>query len=470
MSRSGRRVGRYGTRARAGVAVVGIAGLCLATLPPAGATEGASAPLATRGDAPIDQQVSQADDDLASASKAVNAARDALAKVAAQLPGAQAKLAAANAALAGATGAKQRAQAAAAAAEAAVTAANAQVAAVQVEVGALRVRISAMARQAYISGGGFAELQILLTSTDPAAFGDALEAIRRNARGNNDALTAAAQARVRLAARLAEAQRLQSTAQQERDRALREAAAADAVAVGASSAQQEVASLISARSAAVSTARAHRHAVKKMYDALRAEQRRIAREAAEAARRQREEAAKHNGSAGSGHSGGSAGGSAGGNSGGNDGGSSGGAPGNGSGGLSWPIPGASANGYTGWRIHPVYGYHSCHTGDDISSGSGTPIHAAADGTVVSVESGGPYGNHTLISHANGLATMYAHQSRIIVSRGQHVTVGQVIGYVGSTGWTTGAHLHFEVHVNGVPYEPMGWFGGGSKHRVSCWSG
>lgn len=467
MSRSARRVGRYGTHARASVAAIGVAGLCLATLPPAGAIEVASAPFASRGDAPIDQQVSQADDDLASASKAVNAARDALAKVAAQLPGAQAKLAAANAALAGATGAKQRAQAAAVAAQAAVTAANAQVAAVQVEVDSLRVRISAMARQAYISGGGFAELQILLTSTDPAAFGDALQAIRRNARGNNDALTAAAEARVRLAARLAEAQRLQSTAQQERDRSLREAAAADAVAVGASAAQQEVASLISARSAAVSTARAHRRAVKKMYDALRAEQRRIAREAAEAARRQREEAAKHNGPGGdSGHPGGATGG----HSGGNDGGSSGGAPGNGSGELSWPIPGASANGYTGWRIHPVYGYHSCHTGDDISSGSGTPIHAAADGTVVSVESGGPYGNHTLISHANGLATMYAHQSRIIVSRGQHVTVGQVIGYVGSTGWTTGAHLHFEVHVNGVPYEPMGWFGGGSKHPVSCWSG
>ncbi len=460
MSRPGPREGRYRSRARASVAAVGVAGLCLATLPPAGATEGAAARAGNRADAPIDQQVNQADDDLASASKAVNAARDALAKVAAQLPGAQAKLAAANAALAAATGTKQRAQAAAVAADAAVAAANAQVAAVQVEVDALKVRISAMARRAYISGGGFAELQILLTSSDPAAFGDALQAIRRNARGNNDALAAAAEARIRLAARLTEVQQLRVAAENERDRALREAAAADAVAVGASAAQQEVASLISTRTAAVATARAHRRAVKRMYDALRAEQRRIAREAAEAARRQREEASKNHGSPG---------GSSGGNSGGSNDGSPGGAPGNGSGELSWPIPGAHANGYTGWRIHPVYGYHSCHTGDDISSGSGTPIHAAAAGTVVSVDSGGPYGNHTLIAHANGVATMYAHQSRIIVSRGQRVAVGQVIGYVGSTGWTTGAHLHFEVHVNGVPYEPMGWFGGGSKHRVSCWS-
>lgn len=453
------RVGLRGRRTSATLAALGVAGLCLSTLPPAAALDRA----ASRAGNPIDQKVDDAGDDLASASKAVNAARDALAKVAAQLPGAQAKLAAANAALAGATSAKQRAQAAAQAAEAAVTAASAQVAAVQAEIAALVVRISAMARQAYITGGGFAELQILLSSSDPAAFGDALQAIRRRARGNNDALVTAAEARQRLALKLAEVQGLRSAAEQERDRAVREARAADAVAVGAASAQQEVTGLIAERTGAVGKARAHRRAVRRMYDALRAEQRRIAREAAEAARRQREEAAKHKGSPGSA-------GSSGGATGGTSGGSTGVGLGDGSGELSWPIPGARSGGTTGWRVHPVYGYRSCHTGADISAGSGTAIRVAAAGTVVSVASGGPYGNHTLVAHANGLATMYAHQSRIIVSRGKQVGAGQVIGYVGSTGYSTGPHLHFEVHVNGVPYEPMGWFGGGSKHRVSCWSG
>ncbi|MEI8084222.1 MAG: M23 family metallopeptidase, partial [Actinomycetes bacterium] len=114
-------------------------------------------------------------------------------------------------------------------------------------------------------------------------------------------------------------------------------------------------------------------------------------------------------------------------------------------------------------------YRSCHTGDDIGAPSGTPIRAAASGTVVSTDSGGAYGNNTLISHGGGLATMYAHQSRFAVRPGQKVTQGQIIGYVGSTGWSTGPHLHFEVHVNGIPYEPMGWFGD-SRYPVVCWTG
>ncbi len=65
-----------------------------------------------------------------------------------------------------------------------------------------------------------------------------------------------------------------------------------------------------------------------------------------------------------------------------------------------------------------------------------------------------------------MSTMYAHQSRFGVTKGQQVTRGQTIGYVGSTGYSTGPHLHFEVHINGIPWEPMGWFGE-SKHRVTC---
>ena len=138
-----------------------------------------------------------------------------------------------------------------------------------------------------------------------------------------------------------------------------------------------------------------------------------------------------------------------------------------SGALQWPIPGAGLSGGVGWRVHPVYGYRSCHTGVDIRAGAGTPIHAAAAGVVASVVDGGAYGLHTILSHSGGLATMYAHQSRTAVRAGQRVAAGQVIGYVGSTGWATGPHLHFEVHVNGVPYDPRGWFGA-PRRPVPCY--
>ncbi len=88
---------------------------------------------------------------------------------------------------------------------------------------------------------------------------------------------------------------------------------------------------------------------------------------------------------------------------------------------------------------------------------GTPIKAAGTGVVISAGfNGGGYGNMTLINHGDGLSTLYGHQSSIIVSVGQSVTQGQVIGYVGSTGKSTGCHLHFEVRVSGTPVDPSGY--------------
>jgi murein DD-endopeptidase MepM/ murein hydrolase activator NlpD len=95
-----------------------------------------------------------------------------------------------------------------------------------------------------------------------------------------------------------------------------------------------------------------------------------------------------------------------------------------------------------------------HTGVDFGAPYGTPIHAAADGVVVSVGAMGGYGNLTVVDHGNTLATLYAHQSTMYVSSGQRVSRGQVIGAVGCTGYCTGPHLHFEVRVNGNPVDPM----------------
>jgi murein DD-endopeptidase MepM/ murein hydrolase activator NlpD len=121
----------------------------------------------------------------------------------------------------------------------------------------------------------------------------------------------------------------------------------------------------------------------------------------------------------------------------------------------WPVNGAVTSGF-GTRTHPIYGGSRMHTGLDISAGSGTPIKAAADGVVAMAGGNGGYGNWTLIDHGGGLATGYAHQSRIGVRVGQRVSTGEVIGYVGSTGASTGPHLHWEVRVNGNPVNPMAW--------------
>jgi murein DD-endopeptidase MepM/ murein hydrolase activator NlpD len=131
-----------------------------------------------------------------------------------------------------------------------------------------------------------------------------------------------------------------------------------------------------------------------------------------------------------------------------------------SGRLLWPVDGYPITAGVGWRVHPVYGYRSCHTGTDIGAPTGTPAHAAAAGVVVWVQpdNGGPYGNNILIDHGNGLSTFYAHLSTFLVHQGEHVSVGQTIALTGDSGWSTGPHLHFEVHINGVPYDPMGWFG------------
>jgi murein DD-endopeptidase MepM/ murein hydrolase activator NlpD len=118
-------------------------------------------------------------------------------------------------------------------------------------------------------------------------------------------------------------------------------------------------------------------------------------------------------------------------------------------GLVWPVSGPVTSPF-GWR------WGRMHEGIDIGGGSGTPIHAAASGTIIYCGWESGYGNLTVIDHGGNLATAYGHQSSIAVACGQHVSQGDVIGYVGSTGHSTGPHLHFEVRVNGSPVDPLGY--------------
>ena len=118
-------------------------------------------------------------------------------------------------------------------------------------------------------------------------------------------------------------------------------------------------------------------------------------------------------------------------------------------GLIWPVQGPITSPF-GWR------WGRMHEGIDIGVGYGTPIHAAAAGTVIYCGWESGYGNLVVIDHGGNLATAYGHQSSIAVSCGQQVDQGQVIGYVGCTGHCFGPHLHFEVRVNGNPVDPLGY--------------
>lgn len=127
--------------------------------------------------------------------------------------------------------------------------------------------------------------------------------------------------------------------------------------------------------------------------------------------------------------------------------------------LAWPVQGPVTSPF-GIRVHPITGVRKLHTGTDLGVGCGTPIHVARDGTVISAGFNTAYGFRTVVSHGvvDGalLTTTYNHQTHIGVVVGQHVTAGEVIGTSGTTGYSTGCHLHFELLVNADFVDPMPW--------------
>lgn len=125
-----------------------------------------------------------------------------------------------------------------------------------------------------------------------------------------------------------------------------------------------------------------------------------------------------------------------------------------------PIASGNLGSLFGWRIDPFTGRSALHTGLDFAAGVGTPILAAAGGIIVTQEFHPEYGNMIEIGHGNALITRYAHASKTLVKKGDLIKVGQKIAEVGTTGRSTGAHLHFEVLVQGIPQDPQKFLAAG----------
>jgi murein DD-endopeptidase MepM/ murein hydrolase activator NlpD len=125
----------------------------------------------------------------------------------------------------------------------------------------------------------------------------------------------------------------------------------------------------------------------------------------------------------------------------------------GSGTMQMPLRAAITSPF-GFRRHPIFGGRKFHTGIDLAGPNHSPIKAADSGTVIYSGGYGGYGRVVIVSHGKGMATLYAHMSKIAVSTGTNVSKGEVVGYEGSTGFSTGPHLHFEVRVDGKPNNPL----------------
>lgn len=129
----------------------------------------------------------------------------------------------------------------------------------------------------------------------------------------------------------------------------------------------------------------------------------------------------------------------------------------GNGKFQWPCPSSKRiTSYYGYRIHPVYKTKKFHSGIDIGAGYGNDIVAAESGTVITATYGSGYGKYVVVSHGSGITTLYAHCSSLLVNVGDKVQKGQTIAKVGSTGVSTGNHLHFEVRINGSTTDPLSY--------------
>lgn len=291
--------------------------------------------------------------------------------------------------------------------------------------------------RAFYQRGPLSEIEVLLNSNSPADFTSRLVAVDYISREQQGVERSLMVTQADINRQEVQLKQLALKADQASVKAQSQLRKASLALAKANDKQRAVIKLRKAKKQAVRNAQKYAQKVKVRYQKLKKEERRLEEAAKKAVAAARKVAAQSGGTSGS--------------------------P---SGELVWPVPGYPKSGSVGPRIHPIYGYNSCHTGIDIGSPSGTSVKAADSGTVAAITNGGPYGRAVLLVHSGGLTTFYAHLSSESVSIGQSVSPGQEVGKIGSTGWSTGPHLHYEVRINGTPYDPMGWFGG-FRNPVSC---
>ena len=299
-----------------------------------------------------------------------------------------------------------------------------------------REQIGAFASANYRTGGGLRDLAVILDSGSPTDLADRMQYVRTIGDGQSAVLEELNAARAEQAAQKAAVARLTARAEERREQAVEQLERQRALQDEAREAADEVRALVDERAEAKRTAEREKDADLERYRELEAERDRIERLLAERAREQeREQEREQNRRSDSSDS-----------SDGSDSSSS---------GMIMPVGGPITSGY-GMRLHPVLGYEKLHDGTDFGVACGTPVSAAASGTVVDRYFNEGYGNRVIVDHGGGLATTYNHLSAFAVSAGERVAQGQVIGYVGTTGYSTGCHLHFMVLRNGAPVDPIGY--------------
>lgn len=302
-----------------------------------------------------------------------------------------------------------------------------------------RARLGRIAREAYV-GSGMTGLSIALQATSPEQFTQRMAVAGAALRSENSEVDRLVVVRSELRARGARLTALRARTAELKQLAARAVEQRRAAQDAAADAEARQARLVAARSSAVEVIRSQQEQEKARLAQAAAEQDRLARilaERAAAAERARRAARPRPGTgpAPTTPRGGGRGGS-----------------------LSYPVDAPITSGF-GMRFHPVLHYWRLHAGTDFGAACGTPVRAASSGTVVRAGRAGGFGNQVVLDHGyvrgTDLASSYNHLSRITAWSGR-VSRGEVIGYVGTTGLSTGCHLHFEVYENGVHVNPMRW--------------
>jgi murein DD-endopeptidase MepM/ murein hydrolase activator NlpD len=434
------------TRASRRVIALGTSMLCAAALATTSAEAVPSANDPGREKRKVDAQVDRLKDRLDETSSDLADAHAALERTKNKLPAAQTALARAQAAAAEADRANAVAAQELEAAKASEAKAQEQLDATTKEVADSRTRVAQFAAQIY-QEQGFGQLDMALSSTDPQQFADRIalvdtvmdvqsETIERLST-EQASLTALEDHLSALRADSAEkkkkAEAALKRAQSARDAAARAKADLEALAAAQAAQARSVAGKLAAERAQLASMQAEQNRLKKVLKQRALEAKRRAAAAARAAAKKRQSS-----------SGGGGGGAS---------------SGSGDGYLSAPTNAGYVSSEYGLRFHPLLHYWRLHSGRDYAAPCGTPIKAAANGTIIMAGSGGSYGNRVVIDHGivsgEGLATTYNHLQSIRKWSGR-VSRGQVIGYEGSSGRSTGCHLHFETLENGEFVDPRAW--------------